>query len=332
MGNTRYLFSMGTLSRKDNSLCFRKDGKNIYLPIQSIREIYCMNEVEINTKLLDFLSQNHVILHFFNYYQGYSGTFYPREQYMSGRLLIKQAEAYQEKREIIARAIISGIAKNIHEVLYHYYKHGKKEVKETIDWIREEFPEELKRAGSVKNLLAVEGNLWNHFYSTFVYILPEDFVLNKRVRRPPDNPINALISFGNTLLYTKTIAVIYQTHLDQRISFLHEPSEGRFSLSLDLCEVFKPVIVFRTIFDLVNNRRIQVSKHFDKKVKCCLLNEEGRKVFVEAFESRLEKVFDHPKLRRKVSYRTAMKLDCYKLIKYILEEKEFVPFSLKENR
>ena len=76
-------------------------------------------------------------------------------------------------------------------------------------------------------------------------------------------------------------AAIYQTHLDQRISFLHEPSEGRFSLSLDLSEVFKPVIVFRTIFDLVNNRRLQVEKHFEKKVNYCILNEEGRKIFIE---------------------------------------------------
>lgn len=125
-------------------------------------------------------------------------------------------------------------------------------------------------------------------------------------------------------------AAIYQTHLDQRISFLHEPSEGRFSLSLDLSEVFKPVIVFRTIFDLVNNRRLQVEKHFEKKVNYCILNEEGRKIFIEAFENRLESVFLHPKLKRKVSYRTALKLDCYKLIKNILEEKEFFPFSLKE--
>ena len=132
------------------------------------------------------------------------------------------------------------------------------------------------------------------------------------------------------LLYYLTIAVIYQTHLDQRISFLHEPSEGRFSLSLDLSEVFKPVIVFRTIFDLVNNRRLQVEKHFEKKVNYCILNEEGRKIFIEAFENRLESVFLHPKLKRKVSYRTALKLDCYKLIKNILEGKEFVPFSLKE--
>ena len=62
----------------------------------------------------------------------------------------------------------------------------------------------------------------------------------------------------------------------------------------------------------------------------CLLNEEGRKIFIEAFEGRLESVYQHPKLKRKITYRTAMKLDCYKLIKFILERKEFVPFSLKE--
>lgn len=139
-----------------------------------------------------------------------------------------------------------------------------------------------------------------------------------------------MVSFGNSLLYTKTIAAIYQTHLDQRISFLHEPTEGRFSLSLDMCEVFKPVIVFRTIFELVNNRKIQVEKHFVKEANYCLLNEEGRNIFITAFEGRLESVFLHPVLKRKVSYRTAMKLDCYKLIKFILEDKEFVPFSLKE--
>jgi len=179
--------------------------------------------------------------------------------------------------------------------------------------------------------MSVEGEVWARFYANFKYFLPEDFIMNKRVKRPPDNPINALISFGNTLLYAKTISAIYRTHLDQRISFLHEPSEGRFSLSLDLCEVFKPVIVYRTIFELVNNRRLQVEKHFDRKVNYCLLNEEGRKIFIEAFEQRLESVFYHERLKRKITYRTAIKLDCYKLIKFILEEKRFIPFSIKTN-
>ena len=286
--------------------------------------------MSLNTKLLDFISKNHIIVHFFNYYGGYSGTYYPRDHYLSGKLVVRQALKFENDRMDIARAVVKGIGANIYEVLYHYYKHEKKEVKETIDWIKKDFFRQVEQAENVKELLAVEGEVWMKFYATFKYFLPEDFVLNKRVRRPPDNPINALISFGNTLLYTKTISAIYQTHLDQRISFLHEPSEGRFSLSLDLSEAFKPVIVFKTIFELVNNRKLQVEKHFDKRVNYCILNEEGRKVFIEAFEKRLESVFVHPKLKRKISYRTALKMDCYKLIKNILEGKEFIPFSMKE--
>lgn len=267
---------------------------------------------------------------FFNYYEGYSGSYYPKNQYNSGKLLIKQVERFNNDRILIAKAIVNGIGVNIKEVLYHYYKHNKKEVKRTIDWISKEFFIRVEESVNIKELMAVEGELWQRFYSEFKNFLPQDFIMNKRVKRPPDNPINAMISFGNSLLYTKTISAIYRTHLDQRISFLHEPSEGRFSLSLDISEVFKPVIVYRTIFDLINNKKIQVSKHFDKKVNYCLLNEEGRNIFITALEERMESVFNHPKLKRRVSYRTAIKLDCYKLIKYIMEDKEFIPFSIKE--
>lgn len=72
-----------------------------------------------------------------------------------------------------------------------------------------------------------------------------------------------------------------------------------------------------------------MDKHFEKKLNYCILNEEGKKLFIEAFEERLSGTFVHPKLKRKVTYQTAIKLDCYKLIKYILEDQEFIPFSLK---
>ena len=330
MGSTRYITSMGELTRKDNSLCFRKGGKNVYIPVENTKEIYCLNEVSINTKLLDFLSRNNIIVHFFNYYEGYSGTYYPKNKYNSGRLLVKQVNKFETSRLDIAKAIVTGIGINIKEVLYHYYKHNKKEVKETIDWIKESFFLRVENSKNIKELMCVEGELWEKFYREFKNFLPEEFVMNKRVKRPPDNPINALVSFGNSLLYTKTISSIYKTHLDRRISYLHEPSEGRFSLSLDISEVFKPILVYRTIFDLVNNKKIQVSKHFDKKLNYCLLNEEGRNIFITAFEERMESVFLHPRLKRKVSYRTAIKLDCYKLIKYIMEDKEFIPFNIKE--
>ena len=330
MGSTMYITSMGELTRKDNSLCFRKNGKNVYIPIENTKEIYCLNEVSINSKLLDFLASNNIIVHFFNYYEGYSGSFYPRNKYNSGKILVKQVDAFINNRLLVAKSIVKGIGYNISNTLYHYYKHDKKEVKDTINWIKEELAEKIEKNDNIKQLMAIEGELWQKFYNELKIILPKDFIMNKRVKRPPDNPINALISFGNTLLYTKTISLIYKTHLDQRISFLHEPSESRFSLSLDISEVFKPVIVYKTIFDLVNNRRLQVAKHFDKKVNYCLLNEEGRNIFITAFEKRLESVFSHPKLKRKVSYKTAIKLDCYKLIKFIMEDKKFVPFNLKE--
>ncbi|WP_425447275.1 type I-B CRISPR-associated endonuclease Cas1b [Dethiothermospora halolimnae] len=330
MGSTRYITSMGELTRKDNSLCFRKNGKNVYIPVENTKEIYCLNEVSINSKLLDFLSRNNIVVHFFNYYEGYSGSFYPRDQYISGKLLVKQVETFNNRRLDVAKSIVKGTGNNIAEVLYHYYKHNKKEVKGTIDWIRGGFLQGIEKSNNIKQLMAAEGELWHRFYGEFKNILLDDFIMNKRVKRPPDNPINALISFGNSLLYTKTISAIYRTHLDQRISFLHEPSEGRFSLSLDISEVFKPVIVYKTIFHLVNNRKLQVAKHFQRKVNYCLLNEEGRKTFIQEFEKRLESVFAHPRLKRKVSYRTAIKLDCYKLIKFIMEDKDFVPFNLKE--
>lgn len=205
-------------------------------------------------------------------------------------------------------------------------------MKNTIDWIRGDFKKLLYEQDDIQSIMLLEGELWQRFYSTFQFILPTDFMLNKRVRRPPDNPINALISFGNSLLYTKCISIIYQTHLNQTISYLHEPSESRFSLSLDLSEMFKPVIVFKTIFDLVNNKKLRVKDHFEKKVNYCILNETGRQIFINAFEERLDKTFVNKKLNRKMTYKTAIKMDCYKLIKYLLEDIDFEFFSLKEGQ
>lgn len=329
-GRTRYITSMGELKRKDNSIVFKSERGNTYIPIEGVRELFCLNEVTVNTKFLDFISKAGIVIHFFNYYGYYSGTFYPKKQLLSGSLTIQQSQAYLYNRIDIAKAIVNGIAINIHEVLYHYYKHGKKELKVTLDWLKDDIPSLLSKEINIKQVLFLEGQIWQQFYSTFNIFLNSDFVFNRRVKRPPDNPLNALISFGNTILYAKTISQIYNTHLNQAISYLHEPSEGRFSLSLDLSEVFKPVIVYKTIFDVVNNRKIQVSKHFDKKLNYCILNDAGKKIFINEIEDRLEKTFEHKKLKRRTSYLNAIKLDGYKLIKYIVEGKEFVPFSLKE--
>ena len=322
--------SIGELKRKDNSIVFRNENGNNYIPVEGIREIYCMNEVSLNTKFLDFASKAGIVIHFFNYYGYYSGTFYPKEQLISGRLTVKQCEAYLKDREEIAKSIVLGISINIYEVLYHYYKHDKKEVKDTLDWLKDEVPNMLDKELNIKQILYIEGLIWEKFYDTFKYILRKEFEFERRTRRPPENPLNALISFGNSILYAKTISQIYNTHLDQSISFLHEPSEGRFSLSLDISEAFKPIIVFKSIFNVVNNRRIKIDKHFDKQLNYCILNDKGRKIFIYEIEGRLNNVFYHPILNRKTTFYNAIKLDGYKLIKCLIEGKDFKPFSLKE--
>ena len=327
---TRYIFSMGELKRKDNSIAFRNEKGNFYIPIESLRELYCLNEVSFNTKFLDFISRAGIVMHIFNYHGNYSGSFYPKEQYISGDLTIRQSLAYIEHRHILAKAIVQAIAYNIKEVLYHYYRHGRDDLKPLIDWLKDDIPTLLDRAESINQILFIEGQIWNRFYDSFQYFLPKDFLINKRVKRPPDNPMNALISFGNTLLYTKTISAIYMTHLNQSISFLHSPREGRFSLSLDLSEAFKPIIVFKTIFELVGRRKLQVQKHFEKKFNYALLNEEGKKIFISAFEDRMNEKFLHPRLKRKTTLQSAIKYDGYKLIKFIIEGREFRPFSLKD--
>ena len=329
---TRYIFSKGDLTRKDFSICFRGERGNVYLPIKDTKELYCFNDVTLSTKLLEILSKAGIVVHFFGYYENYVGTFYPKEYLLSGRLTVSQALAYdnQEKRMTIAKAVVKAIALNIHFVLYHYYRHGKNELKPFLDWLKKDVPDLLPRIHAIKNLLSLEGEIWARFYTTFQFILPEDFAMAKRVKRPPNNPINALVSFGNMLLYTKTLTQLYNTHLNPTISYLHEPMERRYSLCLDISEAFKPVLVYKTIFDCVNNRKIMVAKHFDKKLNYALLNEAGRKIFIAEFEERINRVFEHNKLKRKVSYKQAIRLDGYKLIKYLMEEKPVAFFNMEE--
>lgn len=329
---SKYIFTKGDLSRQDFSIKYKSEKGNFYLPIQKVKELYCFNDITLSTKLLDILARAGIIVNFFNYYGNYVGSFYPKEALVSGSLVVKQALTYTNDREKIAKAFVKGISINIYHILYHYYRHGVKELKPLLDFYRKDVDSLLEKVNGIKETLSIEGRIWAEFYGSFKYFLPEDFLMNKRVKRPPDNPMNALISFGNTLLYTKTIAQIYNTHLNQTISFLHEPSEARFSLSLDLSEVFKPVIVYKTIFELVNNKKIKVEKHFDKKYNYALLNDEGKKIFIDAFEDRLNQTFMHSKLKRQVSYKTAIKLDGYKLIKYITEDKEFIPFNMEEKQ
>ena len=117
-------------------------------------------------------------------------------------------------------------------------------------------------------------------------IINQEIDFEKRVKRPPDNMINSLISFLNSVLYTKVLSEIYKTQLNPTISYLHEPSVKRFSLSLDTAEIFKPLIVDRLIFSLLNKKMIS-ENDFDKDSNFLRLKDKALKTIMEELEKRL---------------------------------------------
>jgi len=190
------------------------------------------------------------------------------------------------------------------------------------------FNESIKSINTVQNLMLKEAESKEFYYQQLNKIITdEQFAFVKRVRQPPDNYINTLISFGNSLLYTTVLSEILKTQLDPTIAYLHEPFERRYSLNLDIADVFKSLIVDRIIFSLINRKQIN-PEHFDKELNYCHLNKDGRIIFLKEYDHKLQTKLKYPGLNRNVSYKYMLRLECYKLIKTFLEDEKFKAFRI----
>lgn len=336
MKQTFYLLNPGVLERKDNTLKFTaitEDGngeetlgKPKYLPVEQVGDIYVFGSLKANSALFNFLGQKDIAVHFFDYYENYTGSFMPRDSVLSGKLLLAQTAAYQNKKKRleIARKFIEGAAFNMVKNLKYYDNRGK-DLESYIQKINE-LALQIDSTEDIKELMGTEGMIRQTYYSAFDLII-NDFVMELRTKQPPQNEVNALISFGNMMCYSETLRAIHQTQLNPTISYLHSPGERRYSLSLDISEIFKPIIVDRVIFKVLNKKMIQ-PQHFDRKLNSCLLNQSGKKIFVQAMEERYKETIRHKSLGRNVSYKHLIKLECYKLVKHLLGIEEYKPFKM----
>lgn len=327
-----YITSNGILKRKQNTVYFIKKNEKgelekKILPINKIYAIFAHGRITFSSAVVSYLSKHGVPIHFFNKYGFYEGSLYPRETLVSGDLLVKQVEYYlnKEKRVELARKIVEGSIENIIKNL-QYYERTKGELQEEIRKI-ESLLKELERQNEIQQLMAVEGNVRDTYYQSFNKIFPEKFHFDKRSRRPPENMINCLISFGNSLVYSTVLTEIYNTQLNPTISYLHEPFERRFSLALDLSEIFKPLLADRVIFKLINKGIIE-EKHFIKELNYTLLNDDGKKLFLQHYDEKLKTIIKHRDLGRSVSFQRLIRLECYKLMKHLLGIKEYEPFVI----
>ena len=186
---------------------------------------------------------------------------------------------------------------------------------------------QLGRVTTIEELMGIEGNIRKRYYAAWNVIVNQDIQFDKRVMHPPDNMINSLISFVNSLVYTRLLSEIYHTQLNPTISYLHEPGVRRYSLCLDISEVFKPLIGDRLIFSLLNRRQI-TEDSFTKELNYLHLKKEASKLIVSEFENRMKKTIMHKELGRQVSYQYLMRLEAYKLIKHLIGEKEYEGFRI----
>lgn len=328
MKQSYYLYNSGRLQRKDNTLeIVYKDGTKKSIPVERVDDIYVMTEFDFNTNLLNFLSQFGISVHFFNYYGFYTGTYYPKEALVSGKLLIKQVECYSDlsKRLKIAQAFIDAASYNIYRNLNYYNNRGKdvsSHMKE-IEYLRRQ----IGLCRDVQELMGIEGNIRKVYYDSWNVIINQDIAFEKRVKNPPDNAINSLISYVNTIIYTRVLSEIYKTQLNPTISYLHEPAERRFSLCLDIAEIFKPIIADRLIFSMLNKKQI-TEKDFEEGLNFTYIQDSARKQITREIDLRLQTKIKHKKLDREVSYEYLIRLEVYKLIKHLLDDEEYEGFKM----
>ncbi len=329
MKKSIYVFSNGTIKRDENTISIENENAKKYIPIENTSEIYLFGEVTFNTKLLNYLSEKGIIMHYFNYYGYYSGSIYPRAHLSTGAVILNQVRYYLDiiKRIELAKLIETGAANNILINLKYYNNRGR-DLNEKIAKITKlkDYFEDQK---DINSLMLLEANMREIYYSAFNKIINNtNFPFERRTKRPPQNNLNSMISFINSMLYTIVLSEIYKTHMDPRIGYLHETNFRRFTLNLDVSEIFKPIIGDRLIFKLLNENIIN-ERNFNKIENMVSINDIGKKRIIEELDNKLSTTISYPSIAHKVSYKRLIRLEIYKLEKHILGDKTYEPYKSK---
>lgn len=299
-----------------------------YMPIENVDSIFAVGTINFNSQFLYFLNKYRIPLHVCNYKGTYAGSFIPANRILSGNSLVNQTEHYKDsaKRLYIAKQFIEAASHNtLCNLKYHERRNSN--VSEYIDFIKE-MKSEIVNINSVNELLGVEGTIKKAYFEAWKEIFNYPVNFYKRVKNPPNNLINSLISYGNMIVYGICINEIHQTKLYPEVSFLHAPSEGRLSLCFDIAEMFKPLITDRIIFKVINKNMITEKSAFVRNGFCKLSN-EAKKIFTQEFELKLNTKLRIGDNDKRVTYKRLIREECFKLHKHINNEIIYTAYKTK---
>lgn len=283
-----HIIHNGILSRSDFSLLFEgEDGKK-HLPVEATHQLNVYSDVHISSSALRLLSSHNIRIAFFNGIGQLQGYYLPAQSTMAGKCVLEQCRMYDHPiaRLATAKEFEKADFHNMLSNLRYYVKTGKRSLKEPAQKLAV-LREGINNCQSINELILLEARAKNLYYSTFDTIIEgSEFLFSQRSKRPPKNEVNAMISFGNAMLYNKFLQCICCTQLEPRIGVVHATNDRPTSLNLDFADIFKPLVVDRTIFSLINRHEIRREKHFSHKGGAVLLNEEGRRIFIEKMENK----------------------------------------------
>lgn len=322
------ILSDGILRQKDYSILFDGDRQNVEIPLLSTDIINLYSSVVFDSGFLEKTASAGIMVNLFDRSGKLVGRFLPNTALHSPLTTQEQLACYydEKRRAEYARQFVLASLHNCRLNIRYYQK--QEELELYADALRQlqTISVKLKGAKDAASVMLLEAQVRTVYYSCFEgFLRQEGFAYEARTRRPPRNAFNSMLNFGNTMLYNLIATEIYRTSLDVRVGFLHATTRREESLNLDIAEIFKPLVVDRTVLTLINRRAIRLSHFREEENGGVYLNEEGKRILIRAFYEKLETVVTVGE--EKMSYQSIITEEVRKLVRSFRSGEKYKPFK-----
>jgi CRISPR-associated protein Cas1 len=314
LGNTLYIMSQGTYLSKEGDclLVTREEGEKTLVPLHKVDGVMCFGRVSLSPFLLGHCAELGVTVTWLTE----RGRFLARaEGPVSGNVRLRRAQYAAtddpDRCATIVRGVVAGKLANQRFVVMRAMRdHGADEdgrlaaAREGLEAMLRRLRSPAGIAASVDELRGMEGQGASAYFAAFPALVRASdpaFAFSGRTRRPPTDPVNALLSFFYTLLTHDMRSALESVGLDPQVGFLHRERPGRPSLALDLVEEFRAWFADRLVLSLVNRGQVRAGDFETESLGAVLLKEEARKKVLVAYQERKAEEARHPFTGEKVA-------------------------------
>ncbi len=304
--NTLYVTRQGSYLHKERETlvveCERQ--KILQIPIHSIGHIFCFGNVLVSPFLFEFCSEYKVNLAFFTERGRFLGRLQGRQ---SGNVLLRRTQYKQSETSPvpIARNIIAAKIQASKRVLQRRLRnHGPQDdISQAIKGLTASI-RQLQIASNLEHIRGIEGEAASRYFSVFQHLITKhmqaEFPFDGRNRRPPRDPVNAMLSILYSVLGKEISGALQSVGLDPQVGFLHADRPGRDSLAQDILEEFRAWWIDRMVLSLINRGQVRQKDFIVEASGAVRLKDEPRKLVFQAFQMRKQEKIIHPFLQEKV--------------------------------